>query len=447
MQSMRRTHSSRLVSGFAAALVVSMAAFSPRALAQGYPADGPAPQAPAPAPQAPVPVDPNAPQTIIVVDGADGADPDSYADTDPSALTDFREPLAPYGQWTEDPNYGTIWVPDANQVGADFAPYQTGGSWGVADGGDWMWQSDYSWGYIPFHYGRWVWAGSNWGWIPGRRYAPAWVSWRVGEGGYLGWAPLPPTWYWAGGSALGLRSSPYAAYCFVPTNYAFHRSVSSYVVRDRGMVQSIAAGTRPYHAATPTVGGHGYYNRRSPTLSEAHIPSSASPRTRATADARSMAYATHSATAATAAAHRGGYAGYSGESAQAVHTYRAGSGSVTSVTSGSGVRSGYEHASRAQSPGLRTPGYERGAAASRGYGASYPSYSASPHHASSQPGTFHAAPRPPRPVDRGERFTARSAVRGGGAPPLTVTIRSRSRSRWSSVSRLKEQCDAPLVLP
>jgi hypothetical protein len=86
---------------------------------------------------------------------------DDYADTDPSALTDFREPLAPYGQWVQDPTYGTIWVPDSAQVGADFAPYQTAGQWGMTDTGDWIWQSDYAWGYIPFHYGRWVWAGAG----------------------------------------------------------------------------------------------------------------------------------------------------------------------------------------------------------------------------------------------------------------------------------------------
>jgi hypothetical protein len=27
-----------------------------------------------------------------------------YVDTDPSATTEFREPLAPYGVWVEDPN-------------------------------------------------------------------------------------------------------------------------------------------------------------------------------------------------------------------------------------------------------------------------------------------------------------------------------------------------------
>src|SRR5262249_27705290 len=158
-----------------------------------------------------------------------------YADADPSALTDFREPLAPYGQWTSDPTYGTIWVPDSAQVGADFAPYQTAGGWGMTGGGDWIWQSDYAWGYIPFHYGRWGWTGVAWGWIRGRRYAPAWVTWRVGEGGYIGWAPLPPSWYWRAGVPLGIARAPYAAFCFVPTRYAFHGNVAGYVVRDRGM--------------------------------------------------------------------------------------------------------------------------------------------------------------------------------------------------------------------
>src|SRR5262249_30736759 len=61
---------------------------------------------------------------------------DEYADQDPSALTDFQEPLQPYGQWVQDPTYGTIWVPDSAQVGADFAPYQTNGHWVTDDAGE-----------------------------------------------------------------------------------------------------------------------------------------------------------------------------------------------------------------------------------------------------------------------------------------------------------------------
>src|SRR5262249_10731580 len=79
-----------------------------------------------------------------------------YSDTDPSAVTDFQQPLSPYGVWVVDATYGTVWVPNATVVGADFAPYQTAGHWALDDDGEWLWVSDYEWGYIPFHYGRWV---------------------------------------------------------------------------------------------------------------------------------------------------------------------------------------------------------------------------------------------------------------------------------------------------
>src|ERR1035441_2081240 len=93
-----------------------------------------------------------------------GVDGDQYSDTDPSALTDFRAPLDPYGVWVDDPNYGTIWVPNSDAVGADFTPYVSGGHW-TYDDDDWVWVSDYPWGWAPFHYGRWVAIdGRGWGW-------------------------------------------------------------------------------------------------------------------------------------------------------------------------------------------------------------------------------------------------------------------------------------------
>ena len=58
---------------------------------------------------------------------------DEYADNDPSALTDFQEPLAPYGMWIDDGTYGTVWVPDVTVVGGDFAPYQSAGHWVLDD--------------------------------------------------------------------------------------------------------------------------------------------------------------------------------------------------------------------------------------------------------------------------------------------------------------------------
>ena len=105
----------------------------------------------------------------------------------------------------DDSEYGTVWVPDASVVGDDFEPYSSAGRWEMTADSDWMWVSDYSWGDIPFHYGRWVWiAGRGWAWIPGNVWAPAWVSWRVGYDGYIGWAPIAPTWTWWYGTASWL---------------------------------------------------------------------------------------------------------------------------------------------------------------------------------------------------------------------------------------------------
>jgi hypothetical protein len=96
--------------------------------------------------------------------------------------------LSPYGNWVDVPGYGQCWQPS---VLAGWRPYNDSGHWVYTDAGLY-WQSDYPWGAIPFHYGRWTWAGGyGWIWVPGYEYAPAWVFWRHADG-YLGWAPLPP---------------------------------------------------------------------------------------------------------------------------------------------------------------------------------------------------------------------------------------------------------------
>src|SRR5690606_14039034 len=118
-------------------------------------------------------------------------------DADPRALTEFRPILDKYGYWVEDTRYGLVWVPAASYVGDDFAPYLTRGRWALDTAGDWVWLSDYPFGRVVFHYGRWVWVvGLGWAWVPGYRYAPAWVSWRVPthDGRYVGWAPMPPSY-------------------------------------------------------------------------------------------------------------------------------------------------------------------------------------------------------------------------------------------------------------
>ncbi|MFO0743357.1 MAG: DUF6600 domain-containing protein [Labilithrix sp.] len=137
--------------------------------------------------------------------GEDDAQADEYQDTDPSALTEFKPALEGHGEWVDDSTYGTVWKPNATEVGADFEPYVTAGHWTYADDTDYVWVSDYSWGWAPYHYGRWVVLPAHgWVWIPGRRYAGAWVTWRTAPGyGYVGWAPAPPDYYWYNGYAVG----------------------------------------------------------------------------------------------------------------------------------------------------------------------------------------------------------------------------------------------------
>ena len=103
----------------------------------------------------------------------------------------FYDALAPYGTWTQSPDYGLCWQPTTETLNPDWRPYVDQGQWLFSDNVSY-WQSDYSWGSIAFHYGRWTKiARLGWVWVPDAVWGPAWVSWRVASS-YSGWAPLPP---------------------------------------------------------------------------------------------------------------------------------------------------------------------------------------------------------------------------------------------------------------
>jgi hypothetical protein len=195
-------------------------------------------------------------QTEVAVD----PNADVYADTDPSALTDFHATLDAHGAWVEDPNYGTVWVPNPAEVGPDFTPYETAGHWAYDDV-DYVWTSDYDWGWAPFHYGRWMYAPTGWVWVPGREYAPAWVTWRMGAPGYayVGWAPMSAGFYWRGGIAVGVAPMIVApgAYAYCAHGDLFSASVSAHVVA-RAQVGEVAAHTQGFAGAGAAGGGfHG----------------------------------------------------------------------------------------------------------------------------------------------------------------------------------------------
>ena len=127
------------------------------------------------------------------------------------------EDLDAYGQWTEIPDYGPVWVPTV-EVG--WAPYRVG-RWCWEPYFGWTWVSYEPWGWAPYHYGRWFVYGGNWVWWPGPVYAypgyyplwaPAYVSffgWGGGGWGFsfgfgfgwggwgrIGWLPCGPgEWY------------------------------------------------------------------------------------------------------------------------------------------------------------------------------------------------------------------------------------------------------------
>jgi uncharacterized protein YraI len=98
----------------------------------------------------------------------------------------FYDKLAPDGRWINiDGKY--VWCPN---VGRDWRPY-TDGRWVYTRRG-WTWISNERFGWATYHYGRWGYSHRvGWFWVPGTRWAPAWVSWRR-SGDHIAWAPLPP---------------------------------------------------------------------------------------------------------------------------------------------------------------------------------------------------------------------------------------------------------------
>ena len=120
--------------------------------------------------------------------------PSAQADSDiPPAGQDvadeqvFYERLSPYGHWEWIPDYGRVWVP---AVAVGWRPYVYG-RWMLTEWG-WTWVSDDPWAWAAYHYGSWGFTmGVGWFWVPGRVWAPAWVTWRWGFG-YCAWAPIGP---------------------------------------------------------------------------------------------------------------------------------------------------------------------------------------------------------------------------------------------------------------
>jgi hypothetical protein len=264
---------------------------------------GTAPAAAPPPPANPADEHPSLPPSPLLQDrgGANAAAADTAADSedrDPRALSEFRPTLDPYGSWVQHPTYGTVWVPNANVVGSEFTPYVSAGHWGLDEGENWVWVSDYPFGSVVFHYGRWVWiGGAGWAWVPGYRYAPAWVSWRVPTSSYayVGWAPLGPSFIWYNGYASAYWYGVPTPWIYCSSYYVFHPHVHYYVVQDRTLVGRLNANTRVYVPAS-RVGVRQASTLSGPPLSAARVPAAAVPNQRVRATPLRSAFASRTAT-------------------------------------------------------------------------------------------------------------------------------------------------------
>jgi len=151
----------------------------------------------------------------------------------------FYDSLAPYGNWVNLSGYGWCWQPTVAVVNVGWQPYCDRGRWVYSNHG-WYWNSDYSWGWAAFHYGRWHRHGSyGWMWVPGTVWGPSWVSWRYNNA-YCGWAPLPPAAHYRSGFGFTYNGGSvsvgfdfglsYAHYSYVPASSFCARTPKHYVV-------------------------------------------------------------------------------------------------------------------------------------------------------------------------------------------------------------------------
>jgi len=98
------------------------------------------------------------------------------------------ETLEPFGKWHNTDAFGWVWQPYEMKRG--WQPY-TLGKWELTEEG-WLWISNFDWGWLPFHYGKWCrHKYLDWCWVPEYEWAPAWVVWYWTDN-YIGWSPIQP---------------------------------------------------------------------------------------------------------------------------------------------------------------------------------------------------------------------------------------------------------------
>lgn len=183
---------------------------------------------------------------------------DRYVSTE---MTGYEE-LDRYGSWSDNSEYGPVWLP--RHVSAGWAPYRDG-RWTWVSPWGWTWIDNAPWGYAPSHYGRWVMINQRWGWAPGRHtgrpvWAPALVGWVGGSG-----------WSLAFNSGPLHRSAP--AQGWYPLGFGEHFAPSYRMKHDH--LRYINRHARPHESRRRgddhrrhglTVVPHDHFQRRAPIV-------------------------------------------------------------------------------------------------------------------------------------------------------------------------------------
>lgn len=154
------------------------------------------------------------------------------------------------GYWGQQDAHGWVWYPT---VSYGWRPYSAGGWWPYRRHGL-VWVGSGAWDWPTHHYGRWGVTGvGNWFWIPGRRWASAWVSWGSAPD-YFAWCPLGynglPVIGFSGYAARGIYD-PWRAWTVVHrSSFAYATPVHRGIVSGRSLAPHVR-GAFVVHNATP----------------------------------------------------------------------------------------------------------------------------------------------------------------------------------------------------
>jgi hypothetical protein len=195
----------------------------------------------------------------------------------PSELRQYGGALDDAGTWGYEADYGAVWYP---RVDVGWRPYYQG-RWGFYGSFGWTWVGGPRWAWPTHHYGRWGYS-NKWYWIPGRRWAPAYVSWGYYPG-YVSWCPLGYSGYpvypitytnyftvqpWVAWTVVPSRTF---VHNFHPASYVVAQPTiaqpvwSQFAVRNAGPVGPVNTGSRTAPLRSPTYSGQAVLRNSPPS--------------------------------------------------------------------------------------------------------------------------------------------------------------------------------------